>query len=238
MLFRPLLIVGSRICVGLLLALVAFRADSAELQFRVERRKSLTANVGVGDVHLPETVSDKTPCVLLIHGGGWSAMKRQDVVGIAEFLQRDLGCVVYNIDYRLASKENPWLACGEDCVKAAEFMFSDDFAKACGVRPRQIWVLARSPVLADSQSVSDEIGLTWEIYRDGFAKYRLAYDSDMMSCSDMCRRIAAEHGLSLPILDDNPCNVEGAKTSGWKAETFVSVDAACERFRWAGREPF
>lgn len=99
---------------------------------------------GAGDVHLPETVSDKTPCVLLIHGGGWSAMKRQDVVGIAEFLQRDLGCVVYNIDYRLASKENPWPACGEDCVKAAEFMFSDDFAKACGVRPRQIWVMGGS----------------------------------------------------------------------------------------------
>ena len=100
--------------------------------------------IGVGDVHVPEKVSETTPCVLLIHGGGWGAMKRQDVVGIAEFLRRDLGCVVYNVDYRLASKENPWPACGEDCVKAAKFMFSDEFAKACGVRPRQIWVTGGS----------------------------------------------------------------------------------------------
>jgi len=56
-------------------------------------------------------------------------------------------------------------------------------------------VLARSPILADFQPLADEISLTWEMYRDGFAKYRLAYDSDLMSCADMYRRIAADHGL-------------------------------------------
>lgn len=56
-------------------------------------------------------------------------------------------------------------------------------------------VLARSPVLGDFQPLADEISLTWEMYRDGFAKYRLAYDSDVMSCADMYRRIAADHGL-------------------------------------------
>jgi len=100
--------------------------------------------LGVGDVHVPEKVTDRTPCVLLIHGGGWGAMKRQDVVGIADFLRRDLGCVVYNIDYRLASKENPWPACGEDCVAAAKFMFTEAFAQAAGVRPRQLWVMGGS----------------------------------------------------------------------------------------------
>lgn len=58
-------------------------------------------------------------------------------------------------------------------------------------------VLARSPVLADFLPVADEIGLTWGIYRDGFAKYRLAYDSDLMSCSKMYRQIVAESGLSM-----------------------------------------
>ena len=72
-----------------------------------------------GDLHLPETVTADTPCQLLIHGGGWAAMSRRDVVGIADYFAKDLGFVVYNVDYRLASPEHPWPACGEDCVADA-----------------------------------------------------------------------------------------------------------------------
>ena len=72
-----------------------------------------------GDLHLPETVTADTPCLLLIHGGGWAAMSRRDVVGIADYFAKDLGFVVYNVDYRLASPEHPWPACGEDCAAAA-----------------------------------------------------------------------------------------------------------------------
>ena len=98
----------------------------------------------VGDLSLPKKVDAATPAVLLIHGGGWCAMKRQDVDGIADFLRDDLGCAVYNIDYRLASAKNPWPACGDDCVKAAEFMFTDAFAAAAGMRPKKLWVLGGS----------------------------------------------------------------------------------------------
>ena len=63
----------------------------------------------VGDVYLPAQVTDRTPVVLSIHGGGWSAMSRRDVRGIAEFLAEN-GCAVYNIDYRLATPATPWPA--------------------------------------------------------------------------------------------------------------------------------
>ena len=100
--------------------------------------------LGAGDVHVPERTSPETSCVLLIHGGGWTGICRGDFAGVAEFLAKDLGCVVYNIDYRLAGKKNPWPACGNDCVKAAEFMFSDAFAAEAGLRPKKIWVIGGS----------------------------------------------------------------------------------------------
>ena len=105
---------------------------------------AIVMTLGNGDIHLPEKVTDNAPCMLLIHGGGWGAMCRKDVVGIADWASRDLGMVVYNIDYRLASKSTPWPACGNDCVAAAKFMFSDAFARAAGVRPKEIWVLGGS----------------------------------------------------------------------------------------------
>ena len=58
-------------------------------------------------------------------------------------------------------------------------------------------VLARSPVLDDFEPVASEIGLTWEIYKDGFSRYRLDYDSDRISCAEMYRMIAVDHGLSM-----------------------------------------
>lgn len=58
-------------------------------------------------------------------------------------------------------------------------------------------VLARSPVQDDFRPVANEIGLMWEMYREGFAQYRLAYDSDLLTCADMYRKIAADNGLAM-----------------------------------------
>ena len=58
-------------------------------------------------------------------------------------------------------------------------------------------VLARSPEPGDFEPVASEISLTWEIYKDGFSRYRLDYDSDRMSCAEMYRKIADDHGLSM-----------------------------------------
>ena len=82
---------------------------------------------GLGDLYLPEKVTPTTPVVLAIHGGGWGGGDRYSWSGVAEFFCRDLGCAVFNIEYRLASAANRWPACGYDCVKAANWLFSDGF---------------------------------------------------------------------------------------------------------------
>lgn len=96
----------------------------------------------VGDLHLPEKVTDVTPVVLSIHGGGWSAMCRHDVRGIADFLAEN-GCAVYNIDYRLATPQTPWPACGDDCLAAARFILDGGLGKF-GLRPKRIWTIGGS----------------------------------------------------------------------------------------------
>lgn len=71
-----------------------------------------------GDLWLP--TNEHAPLVLLIHGGGWGAMDRYAVDGIANFLQ-DQGFAVFNIEYRLYG-EAKWPACGDDCLAALEFL--------------------------------------------------------------------------------------------------------------------
>ena len=96
----------------------------------------------VGDLFLPESVSPDTKVVLNIHGGGWCKMSRRDAAGISKFLV-EKGCAVYSIDYRLAGEKNPWPACGDDCLKAAEFMLGGGLS-AHGVKPAQIWLIGAS----------------------------------------------------------------------------------------------
>lgn len=95
-----------------------------------------------GDLFLPAKVTPETPFVLNIHGGGWSAMSRKDAAGVSAFLV-EMGCAVYSIDYRLASKENPWPVCGTDCLKAADFILRGGFA-AQGLKPSRIWIIGVS----------------------------------------------------------------------------------------------
>ena len=96
-----------------------------------------------GDLYLPKRVTDDTPVALLIHGGGWTHMDRYAVAGIAEWLQKELGFAVYNVDYRLANPAHPWPACGEDCVTAAKFVLGGGLAR-WGVRPKKILVIGGS----------------------------------------------------------------------------------------------
>jgi acetyl esterase/lipase len=49
-------------------------------------------------------------------------MARPSFVGVAEFL-RERGFAAFNIEYRLCGSE-PWPACGDDCLKAADFLLS------------------------------------------------------------------------------------------------------------------
>lgn len=95
----------------------------------------------VGDLYLPEKVDASTPVALLVHGGGWSGMGRADVAGIAEFY-RTLGFAVFNADYRLCGAA-AWPACGDDCVKAGNFVLNGGLAK-WGVHPKRLHVCGGS----------------------------------------------------------------------------------------------
>lgn len=99
---------------------------------------------GLGDLYLPQRVTGETPVVLSIHGGGWSGGDRYSWSGVAEFFRRELGCAVFNIEYRLASAANRWPACGDDCVKAAKWLFSDAFRGHAGFSPEKIWICGGS----------------------------------------------------------------------------------------------
>ena len=110
---------------------------------------SVNGKFGLGDLYLPEKVSPKTPVVLAIHGGGWGAGDRYSWSGVAEFFWRDLGCAVFNIEYRLASGKNPWPACGDDCIRAANWLFSRDFRERAGFSPKKIYICGGSAGIAD-----------------------------------------------------------------------------------------
>ena len=100
---------------------------------------------GLGDLYLPDRVDAATPMVLVIHGGGWSGLDRASVAGIAEFFQKELGFAVFNIEYRLANAAaRPWPQCGDDCVKAAEFILTDAFRQQHGLAYDKIWICGGS----------------------------------------------------------------------------------------------
>ena len=94
----------------------------------------------LGDLYLPSDAAPDTPCLLLIHGGGWRGGDRLKVAGVAEFLCRDLGFAVFNIEYRLASAANRWPNCGDDCLSAARFLLSGAMGDMLGASPRKIWI--------------------------------------------------------------------------------------------------
>lgn len=98
---------------------------------------------GLGDLYLPADVQPDTPVALAIHGGGWSGLDRASWAGVAEFLCNDLGFAVFNIEYRLI-KVGPWPLCGNDCVRAANFLRSDAFRKQYGINGKKIWTCGGS----------------------------------------------------------------------------------------------
>lgn len=95
-----------------------------------------------GDLFLAPGFSSGTPVVLNIHGGGWSSMSRKDAAAISRFLV-ETGCAVFSIDYRLAGREHPWPACGDDSRKAADFLLGGGLA-AHGVVPDRLWIVGVS----------------------------------------------------------------------------------------------
>ena len=97
---------------------------------------------GLGDLYLPDQLSEKTPLALAIHGGGWCELDKYSFSGVADFLCK-LGFAVYNIHYRL-TREKPWPACGDDCLEAARFFLSADRPEFAGLNRKKLFVIGGS----------------------------------------------------------------------------------------------
>ena len=74
---------------------------------------------GLGDLYLPPQ-AEGAPAALVIHGGGWNAMDKHGLAGVAQFMAEQ-GYGAYNINYRLLDHA-AWPACGDDCLAAARSM--------------------------------------------------------------------------------------------------------------------
>lgn len=75
----------------------------------------------VGDLFLPAG-DHQGSTLLLIHGGGWKALAKEQVEFLLPFfLER--GHPVFNVNYRLTG-ETPWPGCGDDCREAGRFLLS------------------------------------------------------------------------------------------------------------------
>ena len=99
---------------------------------------------GVGNLYLPDRVSSSTPIVLMIHGGGFNSGDRYSISGIADFFAGQLGYAVFNIEYRLASENARWPACGNDCIAAANYVLSSEFKSQYGFGYDRIWLCGGS----------------------------------------------------------------------------------------------
>lgn len=123
--------------------LTELKAQSKTLSYNPE-----AGNYGIGVLTLPEKLSTKEEAVLLIHGGGWTGGNIASFAGVANFFTDCLGLASFNIEYTLAGLEEngktPWPACGDDCLKAADWLFGDAFRQEAGFSPKKIWICGGS----------------------------------------------------------------------------------------------
>ena len=133
--FLPLLALSA-------LTLTVFAGGEAKIVRDIPYDPSIGEN-GLGDLHYPENWTAETPVILVIHGGGWTGLHRPSVEGKARFLTEELGMASFNIEYRLAGPHR-WPACGDDCVKAAKWLLSPEFAAKYGLKPKKIWITGGS----------------------------------------------------------------------------------------------
>lgn len=80
--------------------------------------------------------------MLLIHGGGWKGLAKEDFEFMLPFFLADRRAV-FNINYRLLG-EAPWPACGDDCLAAGKFLLGGGLANRGLENPRRLVVCGAS----------------------------------------------------------------------------------------------
>ena len=99
------------------------------------------AERGLGDLYLPDE-AEGAPAALVIHGGGWNAMDKHGLAGVAEFMA-ELGFGAYNVNYRLLDHA-PWPACGDDCLAAARFLLEAGHEAMAQLDRRRLVIIGAS----------------------------------------------------------------------------------------------
>ena len=136
-----------------LLLIAAMFLSSLTAAAQTERKITVTENVAYRTDVGKSTVLDlaqpqfgpqqNRPAILIIHGGGWSAGSKNDMVYRTLMIDYALkGYVVCNMNYRLV-QEAPLPACIEDVQAAVRWMKSN--AQKLGIDPARIGT--RSPLL-------------------------------------------------------------------------------------------
>lgn len=86
------------------------------------------------DIYKPQNVTAPTGAVVVIHGGGWSSGKKEDLAFLARHLSTQ-GLVGATIEYRLAPASK-WPAMLDDCQTAVRFLRAN--AAKYGIDPKRI----------------------------------------------------------------------------------------------------
>ncbi len=131
--------------VFLLLSLTAAGQTEKRITFTEDvHYRTDVGNSTVLDLAMPENFGPKTnrPLILLIHGGGWSAGSKDDMVYRYMMIDYALrGYVVANMNYRLV-QEAPMPACIEDVQKAVAYLKAH--AGELGIDPNRIGTYGHS----------------------------------------------------------------------------------------------
>ena len=156
--------------VSVLLFLILTLTVTAQTE---QRSIKVTENIAYRTDVGPSTVLDlaepqfgqqtNRPAILIIHGGGWSAGSKNDMVYRTLMVDYDMkGYVVCNMNYRLV-QEAPMPACIEDARAANRWMKAN--AQRLGIDPQRIGTYGHSAgghlslmagVAADSKSFADD----------------------------------------------------------------------------------
>ncbi len=88
----------------------------------------------------PSATNQPSPCIIVIHLGGWDSGSRHEFPETCRMLQQQ-GYAVASIDYRLAPKD-PWPAQRQDVLDAIHFL--QQGASAYFIKPDQFILLGRS----------------------------------------------------------------------------------------------
>ncbi len=115
--------------------------EMKEIKFAsASEHESLTQNLFM-DVAFPSVGKEELPAIIVIHGGGWEAGRRQDTGRIMNILAMG-GYFVAAIDYRLTSEGGGFPNAVHDCNAAIRFLKHN--ADVLGVDPKNIGLVGVS----------------------------------------------------------------------------------------------